>query len=219
MVSGGAAPLRIFGVNSFEMEAFLEIMQARCVTTGLPEPSFTARHRVTDGPPPLTFHQFAGALRLAKLWNFGSLKTYITKELDAMATKKDPVGCIEAANLQTYDVRDWLLKALEVLIERDTPLSLEEASRLTLAQTITICNLRVSRKPCSSCTNASGYDTATALKEHEALFTPHVGELVVKPHTDNPERHPRYYQPDLQELLVRRRSPRTTSRIKPSLLV
>lgn len=179
----------------------------------------TPLHRVVDGPPPLTFHQFAGALRLAKLWNFDGLKTYITKELDAMATSKDPVGCIEAANLKTYDVKDWLIKACKVLIERDTALSLEEASRLSLAQTITICNLRVARKPCTSCTNSSGCDTEAALKEHAALFTPQVDGPVVKPLTQSPEKHPQHYQSDLQDLLVCRLSTPLRAAIKHRPLV
>lgn len=155
-----------------------------------------------DGPISLALDQWAAAFRLSGLWAFKEVEIYIKIEMDVIATR-DPVGCIEAANLKTSHLREWVIKAYKSLCEREQPLSVDEAARHTLGQAITICNIREALKSRTSM-GTKAFDLEASLKAHEALLTPQVIDIgmEVKAPSDAPQKHPKHYQSDFQELLV-----------------
>lgn len=94
----------------------------------------------------MTWSEWAGALHLATMWSFDSVRSYIIAQMDKHSGKKElpPVERIEMAI--KCDVKAWLLPAYEELCTREEFLSADEANRLGLARSLAICKIRETKK-------------------------------------------------------------------------
>ncbi|KAG8946676.1 hypothetical protein FRC00_009463 [Tulasnella sp. 408] len=130
-------PICLGGVTAFEMESFLDALDAR----------------FWSGDPKLEFKQWAAALHLSTMWNFEELRKDIITHVNKTISNASPLDRIDAS--LKCKVEEWLHPAYQVLCERQTGLTDEEAQHLGLGRTVAIWRIREIRRPtflkCWSC--------------------------------------------------------------------
>ncbi|KIO17516.1 hypothetical protein M407DRAFT_32816 [Tulasnella calospora MUT 4182] len=116
--------LYVDGITTQEMEAFLDVSDARLVT----------------GDDRFTFEQWAGALATANRLGIPRIRSYVTQRLQGALNHLDPFDCIDVAT--KYRVHEWLLQPFIRICERQDPLSPAEVSRLGTERTSAVCRIR-----------------------------------------------------------------------------
>ncbi|KAG9036245.1 hypothetical protein FS837_001724 [Tulasnella sp. UAMH 9824] len=104
--------LYVDGVSPGEMEAFLDVSDARLVT----------------GDDHFTFEQWAGALIVANRLAVPQIRKYVVHKVQDALSRLDPFDCIDAAF--KYRVQEWLFNPFLRICERQEPLSPTEILRL-----------------------------------------------------------------------------------------
>ncbi|KZV70632.1 hypothetical protein PENSPDRAFT_607113 [Peniophora sp. CONT] len=115
------APQELHGIQRWEMDAFLSVIYPR---------SFERYDTNTS-------EHWAAVLRLSSLWNMESLRNLALSKLDAVAT---PLCKLVLA--RALDIPDWVEPAFNALACRAEPLSLEEASALSMEDVLRISGAR-----------------------------------------------------------------------------
>ncbi|KAG8944130.1 hypothetical protein FRC04_002168 [Tulasnella sp. 424] len=129
-------PIGLGGITAFEMASFLDALDARFLS----------------GNPKLDFRQWAAALHLSTMWNFEDLRNDIISHVNQTISDASPLDRIDAS--LKCRVEEWLHPAYQVLCERGTGLTNEEAEHLGLGRAAAIWRIRESRRPILSvCTN------------------------------------------------------------------
>ncbi|KAG6330947.1 hypothetical protein ID866_8140, partial [Astraeus odoratus] len=105
-------PIQLDGVSKDDFEQFLKVLF----------------HRKHGSLPylPVEIHEWTSVLKLSTAWDFQATRQ---AAIDALhASQIEPVDRVVLA--QQYDIKDWLLPALNQLAQRVEPISLEEAGQI-----------------------------------------------------------------------------------------
>ncbi|KIO33126.1 hypothetical protein M407DRAFT_17991 [Tulasnella calospora MUT 4182] len=116
--------LYVSGITAQEMEAFLDVSDARVVT----------------GDDKFTFEQWAGALATAIRLGISRIRKYATQRLQESLDQLDPFDCIDVAT--KYRVHKWLFRPFLRICERPEPLSPAEMLRLGLERASAVFRVR-----------------------------------------------------------------------------
>ncbi|KAG8906117.1 hypothetical protein FRC00_012835, partial [Tulasnella sp. 408] len=119
-----SSALYVNGITAQEMEAFLDVSDAREVT----------------GDNQFTFEQWAGALATADRLGIPRIRSYATKRLTDSLNQLDPFDCIDVAT--KYRVDEWLFQPFLRICERLEPLSSAEILRLGSERAGAVCRVR-----------------------------------------------------------------------------
>ncbi|KIO17515.1 hypothetical protein M407DRAFT_32815 [Tulasnella calospora MUT 4182] len=119
-----SSSLYVSGITTQEMEAFLDVSDAREVT----------------GDDKFTFEQWAGALATANRLEIPRIRSYVTRRLQDSLSQLDPFDCIDIAI--KYRVHEWLVQPSIRICERPEPLSPAEVLRLGSERTSAVCRVR-----------------------------------------------------------------------------
>ncbi|KAG8946615.1 hypothetical protein FRC04_011509 [Tulasnella sp. 424] len=122
-------PIILNGVSSFEMESFMDVIQATL---------FVDEKK-------LGWKQKAAALHLATMWSFEDLRSALISFMSKGVDSIDPVDRIEAS--LKCRVEEWFHPAIRALCERVTPLTASEGERLGFTLFAAICELRETYPP------------------------------------------------------------------------
>ncbi|KAG8894160.1 hypothetical protein FRC00_009414 [Tulasnella sp. 408] len=117
-------PISLTGISAFEIESFLEAMEAL----------------FPNGGSKLTFDQWAAGLHLATMWGFDDIREKIIVKMDGTISKINPLDRIDVS--LKCRVQKWLHPAYEALCKRDEGLSDDEAGRLGLQRSAAIWRIR-----------------------------------------------------------------------------
>lgn len=98
-----------------------------------------------SGDPNLEFQQWAAALHLATMWNFEALRKDIITHVNKTISNASPLDRIDAS--LKCKVEEWLHPAYQVLCQRETGLTNEEAEHLGLGRAAAIWRIREARRP------------------------------------------------------------------------
>ncbi|KAG8940999.1 hypothetical protein FRC04_004855, partial [Tulasnella sp. 424] len=104
--------LYVDGITTQEMEAFLDVSDARLVT----------------GDDHFTFEQWAGALAVANRMAIPRIRNHVIQRLQDALNRLDPFDCIDVAD--KYRVHEWLFQPFLRICERPEPLTPPEVLRL-----------------------------------------------------------------------------------------
>ncbi|KIO18396.1 hypothetical protein M407DRAFT_31946 [Tulasnella calospora MUT 4182] len=104
--------LYVDGISTVEMEAFLDVSDARLVT----------------GDDCFTFEQWAGALAVANRLVVPQIRNYVIRRLQDALGRLNPFDCVDVA--LKYRVQEWLFRPFLRICERREPLSSAEIVRL-----------------------------------------------------------------------------------------
>ncbi|KAG6325991.1 hypothetical protein ID866_13098 [Astraeus odoratus] len=101
--------------------------------------------------------EWTSVLKLATTWGFKD-----TRQAAIDALNDSQIGLVDRVVLaQTYDIKDWLLPALNQLAQRAEPISLEEAGRIGVDVALKMTWVRERLKStsihhCSRCGSSDG---------------------------------------------------------------
>ncbi|KAG8935819.1 hypothetical protein FRC00_010275 [Tulasnella sp. 408] len=104
--------LNLEGVTFPELQAFLEVVDARLVS----------------GDGNFTIRQWVSALSVADVLQLGHIRSYVAKSIEEGLTRLDPFECIEVAERRR--TQEWLLQPFRRICQRAQPLSPSEILRL-----------------------------------------------------------------------------------------
>ncbi|KAK7472353.1 hypothetical protein VKT23_000470 [Stygiomarasmius scandens] len=82
--------------------------------------------------------EWISILKLATLWDMPRIRERAIRHMAPIMT--DPVQKIEIA--REYDIDDWMLPALNQLVQRDHALTMEEGERLGMEYTLKLASIR-----------------------------------------------------------------------------
>jgi len=82
--------------------------------------------------------EWISILKLATLWDMPRIRERAIRHMVPIMT--DPVRKIEIA--REYDIDDWMLPALNQLVQRDQALTMEEGERLGMEYTLKLASIR-----------------------------------------------------------------------------
>ncbi|VDC02470.1 unnamed protein product [Peniophora sp. CBMAI 1063] len=116
-------PQALSGISWQEMDAFLSVIYPRSYE----------QHEITSA------EDWASVLRLASLWSVDDMRSLAISQLDAVAA---PLYKLVLA--RALDVPQWIEPAFDALARRQMPLSVEEASALTMEDVLHISAKRES---------------------------------------------------------------------------
>ncbi|KAG8911959.1 hypothetical protein FRC01_005377, partial [Tulasnella sp. 417] len=108
----GGECLNLEGVSYPEVQAFLEVADARLVS----------------GDKDFTFRQLVYALSVAEHLQLDHIRSYVAKSIEDGLTRLDPFECIEIADKRR--TQEWLLQPFRRICQRVEPLSSSEMYRL-----------------------------------------------------------------------------------------
>ncbi|THV06157.1 hypothetical protein K435DRAFT_743906 [Dendrothele bispora CBS 962.96] len=86
-----------------------------------------------------TTEEWLSILKLATLWDMPKIRERAIMHM-APLLSQDPVQKIEIA--REYDIDDWMLPALNQLVQRDQPLTVDEGERLGMEYTTKLASIR-----------------------------------------------------------------------------
>ncbi|KAG8944121.1 hypothetical protein FRC04_002159 [Tulasnella sp. 424] len=132
-------PIILEGISNFEMESFMDAIQARL---------FTAQDQ-------MDWKQKSAALHLATMWGFEDVRKGLISSMERQITAIDPLDRIEAS--LKCRVQDWFHPAIQSLCERAEYLTAAEGERLGLVRLTAICRLRETYPPNRGPSPASSY--------------------------------------------------------------
>ncbi|KAG8958485.1 hypothetical protein FRC00_002695 [Tulasnella sp. 408] len=116
--------LYVNGITTQEMDAFLEVSDAREVT----------------GDDHFTLEQWLDALATADRLGIPRIRSYVTKKAQGALNCLDPFDCIDIAT--KYRVYEWLVQPYVRICERPESLSPAEMLRLALERASAVCRVR-----------------------------------------------------------------------------
>ncbi|KAF8836865.1 hypothetical protein BDN67DRAFT_936189 [Paxillus ammoniavirescens] len=118
-----AKPIRLEGVKLDDFEQLLKVLY----------PGPAGKPDLPDG-----YAQWTSALKLAALWEFDDARKQAIKALAVL-----PVPPVDKAALaMQYDIKDWLLPALNALAQRPEPIGIGDVDRLGLDVALKIASVR-----------------------------------------------------------------------------
>ncbi|KAI6143975.1 hypothetical protein BKA82DRAFT_748425 [Pisolithus tinctorius] len=97
-------------------------------------------HRKHGSRPnlPQSIEQWTSVLKLSTAWNFEKLR-----QASIHALLKSNIGAVDRVVLsQQYDIKGWLLPALNELAKRPEPITLEEANRMGIDIALRLASVR-----------------------------------------------------------------------------
>ncbi|KAI9066996.1 hypothetical protein FKP32DRAFT_1589021 [Trametes sanguinea] len=95
--------------------------------------------------PELTKDEWIHTLKLTTMWGYVALRKAAIYKLRPLLEDSDPVGWLCLA--RQYEVREWLLPALQALARRPQAIQLEEVELLGIATAIRLAEIRESYVP------------------------------------------------------------------------
>ncbi|KAG8926577.1 hypothetical protein FRC00_002777 [Tulasnella sp. 408] len=116
--------LDVKGITTQEMEAFLDVSDARLVT----------------GDDHFTLEQWLGAVATADRLGIPRIRNYAAGKAQPALNRLDPFECIDVAT--KYRVYGWLLQPYARICERPESLSPAEMARLGLERASAVCRVR-----------------------------------------------------------------------------
>ncbi|KAG8913831.1 hypothetical protein FRC00_001491 [Tulasnella sp. 408] len=131
-------PIALGGITSFEMESFVEILDAR----------------VFGKKAQREWKQLAAALHLVTMWEFEDIRTSLVEDMSQIISKGgvEPIDRIEVS-IQCR-VSDWLHPAYQALCDRAEGVTTEEAKRLGMDRLAAIYRVRDRRHASTAAQNA-----------------------------------------------------------------
>ncbi|EPT02410.1 hypothetical protein FOMPIDRAFT_1094708, partial [Fomitopsis schrenkii] len=84
-----------------------------------------------------TYDEWASALELAVLWGFERVRDFIVKRVQETGTLAEQI-----VTARRLDMQDWCWDACAKICQRQAPLTMEEAQRLGLEDTVMISQVR-----------------------------------------------------------------------------
>lgn len=138
-------PIRLDGVTKNDFEQLLKALFHRLVRSNqfmvlrhLDDNEALHRHHGAVPGLPLTVDEWASVLKLSTKWEFKMLRQ---AAIDALiALQIGPVDRIVLA--RQYDIRHWMVPALNELAKRPQPLGLEEGTKLGLETALKLASVR-----------------------------------------------------------------------------
>lgn len=88
-----------------------------------------------------TYDEWASALELAVLWGFERVRDFIVKRVQETGTLAEQI-----VTARRLDMQDWCWDACAKICQRQAPLTMEEAQRLGLEDTVMISQVREKRR-------------------------------------------------------------------------
>ncbi|KAF9228864.1 hypothetical protein BS17DRAFT_812789 [Gyrodon lividus] len=117
-------PIRLEGTKKDDFEQFMRVLLHR--TNGRSQKL------------PVDVEQWTSVLKLSTLWEFHGLRQTAIDNLSGI-----PVPPVEKIVLAyVYDVKSWLLPAMQELVRRPTPINMEEANRLGFETALKLASVR-----------------------------------------------------------------------------
>ncbi|KIO18806.1 hypothetical protein M407DRAFT_31520 [Tulasnella calospora MUT 4182] len=122
----GSELLSLEGVSYSEVQAFLEVADARRVS----------------GDKDITIKQWVSALSVADYLQLAHIRSYVAKSIEDGLIRLDPFECIEVAERRR--TQEWLLQPFRRICQRPQPLSPSEMSRLGFDRASAVAKARES---------------------------------------------------------------------------
>ncbi|KAG9025142.1 hypothetical protein FS837_005072, partial [Tulasnella sp. UAMH 9824] len=116
--------LNLEGVSFPELQAFLEVADARLVS----------------GDKSFTFQQWVSALSVSDILQLHHIHSYVAKSIEEALIRLDPFECIEVAERRR--TREWLLQPFRRICQRAEPLAPSEILRLGLDRASALAKAR-----------------------------------------------------------------------------